>query len=134
MNTMSYKDYIGTVNYSDEDEVFFGKIFGINDTVTFEGTSVGELKQAFREAVDDYLATCLELHKTPDKPFKGSFNVRVSPELHKNAAKEAANQSMTLNELVNVALENFLHQATAGPTQLANAGSKHKRRLVTKVK
>lgn len=103
-NFLKYKDYLGTVNFSTEDEVFFGRIFGINDVVTFEGTSVQEVKDAFQEAVDDYLITCEELQKTPDKSYKGSFNVRVPVNLHKEAAFVAAQKSITLNEFVKAAI------------------------------
>lgn len=58
MNTMTYKGYIGSVNYSDKDQVFFGKIEGINGLVNFEGESVKELTEAFHETVDDYLSYC----------------------------------------------------------------------------
>lgn len=65
LNRLEYKDYIATVNFSAEDEVFYGKIEGINDLVTFEGSSVDELKQSFEDSVDDYLETCKELGKKP---------------------------------------------------------------------
>jgi predicted HicB family RNase H-like nuclease len=79
-NYLEYKGYSGTVGFSAEDKIFFGKIQGINDLVTFEGTSVDELEQSFQESVLDYLETCKVLNKNPDKVFKGSFNVRVSQE------------------------------------------------------
>lgn len=101
---LKYKDYLGTVQYSAEDEVFYGKVHAINDLVSFEGDSVNELKKAFQEAVDDYLQTCEELGKKPDKTFKGSFNVRISPELHRQAAVYASDHSISLNELVKQAI------------------------------
>jgi predicted HicB family RNase H-like nuclease len=105
---MEYKGYIGSVGYSDEDEVFHGKLEGIRDLVTYEGTAVGSLKKAFREAVDDYLATCQRLSRNPDTPFKGSFNVRVGTELHKRAAVYAAEHRKKLNAVVSEALEHYL--------------------------
>ncbi len=103
-NFLKYKDYLATINFSPEDEVFYGNIFGINDVVTFEGTSVQEVKDAFYEAVDDYLVTCKELKKTPEKSYKGSFNVRLPVTLHKEAALVAAQKSITLNEFVKAAI------------------------------
>lgn len=103
-NYLKYKGYIGTIDYSSEDEVFYGKIHGINDLVTFEGESVKELKTAFNDAVEDYLETCNELGKEPDKTFKGSFNIRITEELHRQAALLAARKRMTLNELVKKAI------------------------------
>lgn len=95
-----YKGYLGTVNYCAESEVFYGKVHGINDLVTYEGKSVVELKNAFGDSVDDYLETCIELGKQPDKTFKGSFNVRISTELHKRAATVAREKNISLNDFV----------------------------------
>jgi predicted HicB family RNase H-like nuclease len=103
-NTLTYKDYIGTVEYDADNELFFGTIQGIHDLVNFEGTSVKELKSAFEEAVDDYLETCEALGKTPNKTYKGSFNIRVTTELHRKAALIAAKKKVTLNVFVKWAL------------------------------
>jgi len=103
-NYLEYKGYIGTVEFSAEDKVFFGKIHGINDVVTFEGTSVAELEKSFQDGVVDYLETCKALNKAPDKVFKGSFNVRVSQELHQKTALLASKRGLNLNEVVKVAL------------------------------
>jgi predicted HicB family RNase H-like nuclease len=104
-DTMTYKCYIGTVHYSEEDEVFHGKIEAINDLIMFEGKSVKELKKAFHEAVDDYLETCKEMGREPQKPFKGNFNVRISSELHKKAVEKATRQGVSLNQFVQKAIE-----------------------------
>ncbi len=101
---LKYKDYLATISYSSEDEVFYGRVFGINDLVTFEGTSVSGLTKAFREAVNDYVETCKELDKSPEKSYKGVFNVRVPANLHKRAALAATQNSITLNEFVKAAL------------------------------
>ncbi|KIA96591.1 DNA repair protein [Pedobacter kyungheensis] len=101
---LNYKNYYASVHYSSTDEVFFGKILAINDLVTFEGDSVKALKVAFEEAVEDYLETCAEIGKVPDKTYKGTFNVRVSADLHKQAALFAAVHNLTLNDFVKKAL------------------------------
>jgi predicted HicB family RNase H-like nuclease len=103
-NIITYKDYYGSVEFSAEDEVFYGKVLGINDLVSFEGKSVASLKASFREAVNDYLETCKQMGRQADKTYKGSFNVRVTPDLHKEAAIIARKKSMTLNEFVKFAL------------------------------
>lgn len=100
-----YKEFIGTVHYSAKDSVFFGKIEGINDLVTFEGENVHDLKKSFEEAVEDYLELCKEVNKEPLKSFKGSFNVRISPELHSKAFKFATLKGTSLNQLVSEAIE-----------------------------
>jgi predicted HicB family RNase H-like nuclease len=104
-DSMTYKGYIGSVRYSEEDEVFHGKIEAINDLIMFEGSSVKELKKAFHEAVDDYLETCMEMGRQPQKPFKGSFNVRIPSELHRKAAQKATSMGVSLNQFVLKALE-----------------------------
>ena len=101
---MTYKSYIGTVNFNAADEVFHGKINGINDLITFEGQSVKELKKAFHDSVNDYLETCRELGKQPDKTYKGSFNVRISTELHRKATAAAAKKQISLNDFVKKAI------------------------------
>lgn len=103
-NTLEYKGYIGNVSYSPEDEVFYGKVFGINDLITFEADTAKSLKPAFIEAIDDYLETCSAVGKDPDKVFKGVFNVRIPSSLHKEAATIAVKNQLTLNDFVSKAI------------------------------
>lgn len=103
-NYLEHKGYIGTVEFSADDKVFFGKIQGINDLILFEGESVSELENSFKESVDDYLETCKEIGKEPNKTFKGSFNVRVDKKIHQKLFMLAAKKGMNLNQLVNKSL------------------------------
>ena len=102
---LTYKSFIGSVHFSTADKAFHGKIEGINDLVTFEGRSVSELIKAFREAVNDYLELCKEAGNDPERSYKGTFNVRVSAELHRKAAAKAAIMGLSLNQFVQKALE-----------------------------
>ena len=95
-----YQGYTAIVDFDYEDNILHGKIFGINDLVSFEGSSIKELEKAFKEAVDDYIETCLSIGKEPEKNFKGSFNVRLQPEIHKAAAFIAETNHISLNEFV----------------------------------
>src|SRR5690554_5159230 len=104
-NYLKYKDYLATLEFSAEDEVFYGRLFGINDLVSFEGSSVKEIKIAFEEAVEDYIETCKEIDKKPEKTFKGSFNVRIPADLHKNAAFVAVQNNVSLNDFVKGAIQ-----------------------------
>ncbi|MDQ7093633.1 type II toxin-antitoxin system HicB family antitoxin [Desulfosporosinus sp. PR] len=106
-DVMFYKDYIGSVHYSTEDEVFYGELEGINDSISYEGTSVTELKAAFEEAVEDYLELCQLNGKEPEKAYKGSFNVRIKPELHKKAAQMAIIEGKSLNQYVEEAIAEY---------------------------
>lgn len=107
---LKYNDFIGSVHFSADDEVFFGKIEGINDLVTFEGKTVTKLKKAFKEAVDDYLILCAESGKQALKSFKGSFNVRLNPELHSKIFEFATLSGKTLNQFVKEAVVDKISQ------------------------
>lgn len=103
-DVMHYKGFTGSVRFSAADEVFHGKLEGITDLVTYEGNSVDELKKTFKEAVDDYLELCKDTRKQIEKTFKGGFNVRLEPELHKQAAQLAVMAGMSLNRFVREAI------------------------------
>ncbi len=105
---MSYKGYFGSVHYSDDDKVFHGKLEFVRALVTYEGTDVTSLQKAFREAVDDYLELCRQENTEPEKPFKGTFNVRTGADLHRRAALYAKDHGVQLNKVVTDALEHFL--------------------------
>ncbi len=101
---MEYKGYYAKIEYNSEDNIFFGSIIGIDDSITFEGNSVAELKNAFQEAVDDYLKMCQRIGKEPQKFYKGSFNVRITPEIHRQASLLAKSKKMSLNKFVEKAI------------------------------
>lgn len=105
MNTLSYKGYIGSVSFSEKDNVFFGKVEGINGLVNFEGESVKELTNAFHEAVDDYLAYCKEEGIEPHKSYSGSLNIRISPETHSRIAILAKQAGISINAFIKSAVE-----------------------------
>lgn len=97
---LAYKGYSGSVSFSQEDEVFYGKILGVNDTVTYEAETAKNLTKAFREAVDDYLKTCEKMGKPPSREFKGSFNVRIQPELHRKAHLKSQALNVSMNKYI----------------------------------
>ena len=113
MNTMTYKGYLGSVAFSEKDNVFFGKIEGINGLVNFEGESVKELTDAFHEAVDDYLAYCKEEGIEPDKSYSGVLNVRLTPAIHRQIAILARQAGLTLNAFIKEAVEEKVEEAVA---------------------
>lgn len=109
MNTLlEYKGYLGSVQYGDDDEVLHGRLEFIRDLVTYEGADAKRLKVAFREAVDDYLALCVEEGRKPDVPLKGSFNVRPGRDLHRRAVLHAKRHGVNLNTVVSDALRSYL--------------------------
>lgn len=97
-NIMTYKGYAGTVEYSEPDEILFGRIAGIDDIVSYEGESVSELRESFQEAVDDYLEHCEAVGKAPNRPYSGKFTLRIAPELHARLAAQAGALGKSLNQ------------------------------------
>lgn len=89
---MEYKGYLGQVTFDDEAEIFHGEVVNTRDVITFQGKSVKELRKAFTDSVDDYLAFCAERRELPDKPFSGNLLLRMEPTEHRliyTAAKKA---------------------------------------------
>ena len=109
-NVLNYKNYIGTVEFSEEDKVFFGKVIGITDSISFEGDTVDNLIEDFHDAVDDYLEFCAENGKEPQQQYKGSFNVRIAPELHRKASLDAMKKNMSLNIYVEESIAMHIKQ------------------------
>lgn len=111
-NILEYKGYYAKIEFSAEDKVLFGKIEGINDLVNFESESVDGIEKEFQLAVDDYLEYCQEVGKNPDKVYKGTFNVRIRPELHKKMALLALKNGETLNKTIEKAIEEYTNNTT----------------------
>lgn len=106
---MRYKGYWAKVQYSDEDECFWGKIEGLkNSLILFEGDTVKELKKDFKEAIDSYLQTCKETNTEPEKQCKGSLNVRLGVELHNKAKMKSIEKNISINELIKDAVTLYL--------------------------
>jgi predicted HicB family RNase H-like nuclease len=94
---MEYKGYVGKVEFDDEAGNFYGEVQGTRDVITFQGRSVDELRTAFQESIDDYLAFCKERGEEPNKPFSGQFVTRIPPELHREVNLAASISGKSLN-------------------------------------
>ena len=103
-NWLSYKNYNGTVEYSKDDDCLFGKVVGVRSLLSYEGESIKELKADFHRVIDEYLADCGERNVEPEQPYKGTFNIRISPELHRNIALYAMEHGKSLNAAVEEAI------------------------------
>lgn len=108
--TLSYLGYTGSVEVSVEDDCLFGKILFIDDLIVYEGETPGKLEAAFKEAVDRYIAYCKSKGKNPNKPYSGSFNVRIGEERHRAASIAAAENGQNLNDFVSTAIDEKLNQ------------------------
>jgi predicted HicB family RNase H-like nuclease len=102
---MEYKGYIGRVEFHDEAGIFHGEVVNTRDVITFQGTTVAQLRAAFHESVDDYLAFCRERGEQPEKPYSGRFVTRVSPDLHRKISLAASAAGKSLNAWVAERLE-----------------------------
>lgn len=107
-NLLEYKGYFGTVEYSSSDKVLYGKVIGVNGLISYEGNSVDELQADFEAAIDDYLEMCEEQGIKPQKTYKGSFNIRISPVLHRDLVIYAAAHNMTMNAAVESAIREYV--------------------------
>jgi len=110
MEILRYKGYIGSVRLDEDGGILHGKLEYIRALVTYEATTVKGIKKAFQEAVNSYLDLCKKENLDPEKPFKGSFNVRPGPELHRKAAMKAGQQGQSLNAFVTKALESAIEK------------------------
>ncbi len=106
---MEYKGYIGKVEIDDELGILYGEVINVRDVITFEGTSVEEVQQAFHESVDDYLEFCTERGESPEKPFSGKFVLRLPEELHRQAYIQAKLKNKSLNSWVTEVLQSVLN-------------------------
>lgn len=116
MRHLEYKGYTGSIEYSREDDLLFGKVLGIRGLISYEGKTGNELEKDFKEAIDTYLTDCKNEGITPEKPFKGSFNVRVSAELHQKAALLAMEEKMSLNNFVAESIRERIFKETRNRT------------------
>ena len=111
MSILTYKGYQGSFEYDPEADVFHGDVLHLTDVITFQGRSIDELKIALAESIEVYLEYCAKKGKEPQKPFSGTFNVRLNPEIHQRLAMRAAQDGVSLNKWVAKALE----KAVSGP-------------------
>jgi len=112
MSILTYKGYQGRFDYDAEADIFHGEVLHLTDVVTFQGRSIDELKQALADSVEDYLEFCASKGRTPEKPYSGRFNVRITPEMHQRIAAEAARDGISLNTWVARALSSAVeHRA-----------------------
>src|SRR5438067_2628858 len=110
---LEHGEYIARVEYDQEDEVLHGEVLNLRDVITFQGRTVDEIRRAFAESVDDYVAFCREHGKEPQKPYSGKFVVRLDPELHREAAEIAARQGKSLNAIAKEAIREYVQHADA---------------------
>ncbi|MBR4587985.1 MAG: type II toxin-antitoxin system HicB family antitoxin [Lachnospiraceae bacterium] len=105
---MKYKGYKASISYDEMDRIFVGEVFGISDSLNFHGSSIDELEQSFHNCIDNYIDYCASIGKEPQRAFTGNFNVRTTPSIHAQASEYAAENGMSLNQVVTKAMEFFL--------------------------
>ena len=105
---LEYKGYVGSIEFSEDDCIFFGKVQGIRSLISYEGENAKELVDDFKMAIDDYLDLCRQQGIEPERAYKGTFNIRISPELHKTAAIYAYEHKTSLNSVVESALAGYV--------------------------
>jgi predicted HicB family RNase H-like nuclease len=129
---MQYKGYVGKVEFDDGAGIFHGEVVGTRDVITFQADNVEELRKAFRDSVDDYLAFCAERGEKPNKPFSGRFATRIAPDLHRKANLAASEAGKSLNAWVSEQLESAVARAGIGNTGTTARKAKGRRRRTAK--
>lgn len=109
MNSMTYKGYFAKINFDERDNIFWGKVIGIKDSITFEGETVKQLTEDFHKAIDHYLVDCKQEGRTPEKPYSGKLTLRMSPSIHAKIASAAAHTGKSLNKWVTDTLDHAVH-------------------------
>ncbi len=122
-NLGPYNGYIGSLEFDSNDKILHGKILFIRDIITYEAENASDIESAFHEAVDEYLEDCKFLGVDPDKSLSGTFNVRISPDLHKEIAKKSTLKDISLNQYVTQALEHYVHNGEEINTSIQNLNS-----------
>lgn len=130
--TLHHRGYDGSVLYSAEDKLLYGRLLGIRDSITYEGDGVVSLEANFKEAVDEYIADCERDGRKPETPYKGSFNVRVAVDLHQRAARFAEQHEIALNTVVQNALTQFLSKAEEQRSKTRTSSAKASRSTSTR--
>jgi predicted HicB family RNase H-like nuclease len=102
---MAYRGYLAHMAFDEQANLFHGEVINIRDVVTFQGQSVDELRQAFADSVEDYLAFCAERGEAPEQPFSGRFTVQLSPEQHRKVLLAAEKAGKDVAQWVAEVLE-----------------------------
>lgn len=104
-NMLQYKGYTAKITFSDADGCLIGKVMGIDDSVTFEGASVAEIRKEFHGALDDYVSYCEKIGKRPERPYSGKLMVRLTPERHRAVAFAAEASGQSINDVIAAAID-----------------------------
>lgn len=138
MTMLSYKGYLGQIEFDEEAEILHGEVVNTRDVITFQGKSVSEVKRAFHESVDDYLEFCRSRGEAPDKPFSGRFVTRISPELHRQANIAARRSGKSLNAWIQEQLQGAVLRDSAkmmaAETKLGSSSTTQSKRGTTRKK
>lgn len=129
---MEYKGYVGKVEFDDDAGIFHGEVINTRDVITFQGETVDELRQSFRDSVDDYLSFCAARGEDPDKPFSGQFVTRIPPELHRQVNAAAAISGASLNAWVTQQLREGVKRAGVEQPVSSRSFTKSKKRAARK--
>lgn len=134
MKFLEHKGYTATVEFDADDGILVGRVIGVNDVITFHGTTVKEVVSAFRESVDDYLAACAKLGQSPDKPASGKFIVRASPLTHRSALAMATAEGKSLNAWVVGVIERAVESGEGAAAPRAAAPVQQRRKAVSRAR
>ena len=108
-NMLSYKGLSAHIELDPDDNIFFGRVLGVQDIIGFHGETVKELTSDFHNAINHYLDDCKQRGEKPNKPYSGKLTLRIPPETHADIAVAAAQTGKSINKWVSEALEQVMH-------------------------
>ena len=107
-NRMEYKDYVGTVEWYDDENIFKGEVLRLNNHLTYQGKDIKELRDNFHKCINNYLEVCEKNNIKREIPFKGSFNIRISDDIYRLLCKKAKEENISINKIISIALEEYV--------------------------
>jgi predicted HicB family RNase H-like nuclease len=113
---LTYKGYMGRVDFDEGARTFFGTVINANVLIAFRGSTVTQLERSFHDVVDTYLDECRLGDKSPEKPYSGKLTLRVKPGVHRRVALKAAACGESMNEFVEKVLERETAELAEGPS------------------
>ena len=112
MNVIEYQGFHAKIEYDGERNLIVGRLLDTRSDLTFETAQVREVDPLFHKTLDDYLNQCKISGVDPHKSYNGSFNLRIPPDLMEELCSTASKRGITINRLVNLAVEAYLNQIT----------------------
>lgn len=113
-NILVEGDYLARVDLDPDGDIFHGRIIGITDVINFYGSSIDELKAAFKDAIADYQDWCAEDGQQPQRSLSGALTIYADPDLHQRIIARAVAEGRSVDSWILSILERETRQGATG--------------------